>query len=66
MQDLNINNEYDQLKTVFVCLGENVPQYEEYRTDDPEFTKFHPYSWNKDLLIDQSDVRRNARSCCYS
>lgn len=53
MADLHITNEYDQLKTVFVCFGENIPLYEEYKTDDPEFTKFHPYSWNKDLLLDQ-------------
>ena len=52
---LNISNEFGSLKSVVVCWGENVPKYEEYKTDDPEFTKFHPYSWDKDLLLTQQD-----------
>ena len=50
---LNINNEFDELKSVVVCLGNNIPLYEEYRTDDPEFLKYHPNSWDKDLLLKQ-------------
>ena len=51
--NLNIRNEFSPLKTVVVTEGINIPYYEEYKTDDPEFTKFHPFGWNKNLLVEQ-------------
>lgn len=53
---LNIRNEFAPLKKVVVCWGNNVPIYEDYKTDDPEFTKFHPYSWDNDLLLKQQEA----------
>jgi len=52
---LNIQNEFGTLRSVVVCLGENIPVYEEYKTDDPEFTKYHQNSWDKDLLLEQQE-----------
>lgn len=52
---LNVTNEFNALKSVVVCWGYNVPLYEEYKTDDPEFTKYHPHSWDKDLLLKQQE-----------
>ena len=52
---LHIQNEFGTLKSAVVCWGENIPTFENYRTNDPEFTKYHPYSWNKDLLLKQQE-----------
>lgn len=59
---LNINNEFGKLKEVVVCLGTNIPIFEEYKTDDPEFLKYHPYSWDKDLLLKQQEQFFNVLS----
>lgn len=59
---LNINNEFGKLKEVVVCLGTNIPIYEEYRTNDPEFLKYHPYSWDKELLLKQQEQFFNVLS----
>ena len=52
---ISVYHEFGKLKEVVVCLGSNVPIYEKYKTDDPEFLKYHPYSWDKDLLIRQQE-----------
>lgn len=53
---LNIEDEFSPLKTVAVAWGNSIPQYKDYKTDDPEFTKFHPYSWDKELLFKQQEI----------
>ena len=50
---LNINDEFSPLKSVVVTEGTNIPYYDDYKTDDPEFIKFHPFSWDRDLLVEQ-------------
>jgi len=52
---IKINNEIDTLKKVVVCWGNNIPIYEEYKTDDPEFLKYHPNPWDKNLLLKQQE-----------
>ncbi len=53
---LSINNEFGKLKTVVVCWGKNMPLYKDYKSDDPEFTKYHLYSWDVDLLLKQQKM----------
>ncbi len=52
---LNISNEFSTLRSVVVCWGDNIPEYGKYKTNDPEFTKFHPFAWNKQLLLKQQE-----------
>lgn len=53
---LNITGEFTELKKVVVCWGEHLPEYETYKTADPEFHKFHHDPWNKDLLLKQQEM----------
>ena len=51
-----ITDEFSTLKKVVVAWGDYIPKYGEYKSKDPEFLKFHPYSWNKDLLLKQQEA----------
>lgn len=53
---LKVENETGVLKSVLVCWGESIPEYESYKSDEPEFLKYHPYSWDKALLLRQQDA----------
>jgi len=53
---LCVQNEFGVLKSAVVCWGENIPTYKKYKSDDPEFTKYHSYSWNKDRLLKQQEM----------
>lgn len=53
---LKVENEYGVLKVVLVCRGESIPEYESFKSDDPEFLKYHPYAWDKELLLRQQDA----------
>lgn len=53
--DLLIQNEFNPLKKVLVCLGTNIRDYASYKTDEIEFLKYHPYSWDKELLVAQQE-----------
>lgn len=53
---IKIENEFGVLKKVVVCFGESIPEYETYHSDEPEFLKYHPYSWDKSLLLRQQDA----------
>lgn len=46
---LNINNEFGKLRSVVVCWGKNVPKWEGYQNNDPEFIKFHQKKWDNQL-----------------
>jgi len=50
---LHIKDEFSPLKSVVVTKGTNIPYYDNYKTNDPEFIKFHPFSWDRDLLVEQ-------------
>jgi len=52
---LNINDEFGDLESVAVCWGYNMPQYGTYTTNDPEYVKFHPNSWDNNLLLKQQE-----------
>ncbi|KXK12009.1 MAG: N(G),N(G)-dimethylarginine dimethylaminohydrolase [Microgenomates bacterium OLB23] len=52
---LHITDEFSPLKDVVVCWGSNIPKYEDYAKDDPEYIKYHKRTWNKDLLIKQQE-----------
>ena len=53
---LCIQDEFGVLKSAVICFGEHIPTYGEYKSDDLEFTKYHPYSWNKNLLLKQQEA----------
>src|SRR3989344_6885178 len=53
---LGISDEFSPLKSVVVCWGHKVPDYEGYSSDDPEFTKYHGSSWDKELFLKQQEV----------
>lgn len=52
---LNINNEFGQLRSVVVCWGKNIPKWEGYKNNDPEFIKYHQKKWDNQLLLKQQD-----------
>lgn len=53
---LHITDEFSQLKSVVVCRADQVPHYKDYQTTDQEFIKYHPYSWDKELMRKQQDA----------
>lgn len=53
---LNIQNEWSTLKDVVLCLGTSVPDFKEYSSNNPEFTKYHKRSWDKDLFVKQQEA----------
>ncbi len=53
---LNIKNEFNPLRSVVVCWGQNIPIYEGYKNNDPEFIKYHQKKWNNRLLLKQQEV----------
>lgn len=53
---LNIANEFSQLKKVIVCYGDSLPEYGKYKSNDPQFLKFHHLIWNKSLLLKQQGI----------
>lgn len=53
---LHIHDEFSELKKVVVCYGDQVPLAEEYKTDDPQETKWGWRSWDKQLLLDQQKI----------
>jgi len=52
---LHITDEFSPLRDVVVCWGQNIPIYEDYPKDNPEYIKYHERPWNKDLLIKQQE-----------
>jgi N-dimethylarginine dimethylaminohydrolase len=52
---LHIVDEFSPLKVVAVAWGNSVPAYEGYASSDPEFTKYHQRTWDKELLLRQQD-----------
>lgn len=52
---LNIYNEFGQLRSVVVCWGKNIPKWEGYKNNDPEFIKYHQKKWDNQLLLKQQD-----------
>ncbi len=52
---LNIKNEFGSLKSVVVCFGEYVPDWETHQNNDPEFAKYHLRKWDKELLLRQQE-----------
>src|SRR3989338_3189479 len=50
---LQIHDEFSQLTCATVCWADHAPLYKEYNSTDPEFTKYHPYSWDKGLMLKQ-------------
>ncbi len=54
--NLGIYDEFSPLKAVVVCFGSEVPDFESYSSDDPEFTKYHGSPWDKDLFLKQQDA----------
>ena len=53
---LGIHDEFSPLKSVVVCWGSEVPYYDGYSSDDPEFTKYHGSPWDKELFLRQQEV----------
>ena len=57
-------DEFSPLKKVVVCWGEHVPEYGNYKSNDPEFVKFHHYKWDKKLLLQQQEQFFNKLESC--
>ena len=53
---LHVYDEFSSLKSVVVCWGEAVPEYDDYKTDEEEFHKFHPYPWDRSLMLKQQEA----------
>lgn len=53
---LSIKNEFNPLRSVVVCWGQNMPTCEGYKNNDPEFIKYHQKKWNNLLLLKQQEI----------
>ncbi|HZZ98834.1 MAG TPA: arginine deiminase family protein [Candidatus Saccharimonadia bacterium] len=51
-----IHDEFSELRDVVVCLGTSVVPYAKYVAGEPEFTKYHKRTWDKDLLLRQQEA----------
>lgn len=51
----HVSDEISQLKAVVVCWGYGIPDFRSYSSNDPEFTKYHKRSWDKELFLKQQE-----------
>lgn len=59
---LHVVDEFSPLKEVAVCMGTEVPLFEDYQTDDPQEHKWEIVKWDKQLLLKQQDAFFNRLS----
>lgn len=52
----HIYDELSALRDVVVCFGTSVVPYAKYVAGEPEFTKYHKRTWDKDLLLRQQET----------
>lgn len=52
---LHITDEFSPLKSAVVCWADHAPIWEEYKSSDPEFIKYHPFRWDKSVMLKQQE-----------